>query len=32
MNRNKTTTNKQNKTETNKYNNNKIEAKTRKNF
>lgn len=32
MNRNKTTTNKQNKTETNKYNNNKIEAKTTKNF
>lgn len=32
MNRNKTTTNKQNKTETNKYKNNKIEAKTTKNF
>lgn len=31
MNRNKTT-NKQYKTKTNKYNNNKIEAKTTKNF
>lgn len=32
MNRNKTTTNKQYKTKTKKYNNNKIEAKTTKNF